>query len=173
MEYQVYPIAITKGDLTSLIHVCNRVLGYSPARGLDQSYLNSGDPAAFLSCLKLDNNPINTLRSGRQDSSIFSHFLISFLVVIDLDCLIELQNQTDLKLYSKKARSEYLTIVTGTLDVWHDALVNGAQAHQTRDLRSLMNTVQGYLERFGFKEIFTPYSKQKQQDGTFILHGNH
>lgn len=169
MDYEIYPIAITKGDLTTLIRVCENVLGYSPGRGLDQSYLNSDDPAAFLSCLALDNKPIDTLRHGRHKSNLLAHCMLSFAVVIDFDCLIQLQNTTSLSIYSKDARREHLAIVSGTADKWYDAIVCASRKDSEYSIRSLMNGIQSYLERFGFRELFITLKKQKQSDGTFIL----
>lgn len=169
MDYEVYPIAVTQGDLTSLIRVCEDVLGYSPTRALDQCYLDSKDPAAFLSVLRMDNKPLETLRQGRQISNVLSHFSVSFLAVTDAEVLVDVQSLTRLKVSSTKGRREYLSIMSGTLDEWYDAIVSTCRADVDRDVRGLFNNIVACLERVGFREVLSSLQKKKLPGGGFII----
>ena len=166
---EVFPIAVTQGDLTTLIRVCEDVLGYSPTRALDQCYLESKDPAAFLAVLPLDNAPLNTLRHGRQQSNILSHFSVSFLAVTDNTVLVDVQTLTRLKVHTRLGRKEHLSVITGTLDEWYDAVVATCRECVDVDTRRLFNMIVVHLERVGFREVLSSLKKQKLRDKTFII----
>lgn len=144
----VFPLAVTQGDLQTLIRVCSDVLGESPTRGLDKSHLNKTDPAAFLSVLRMDNQPLDALR---HKSTIWDHFSISFIAVVDSDILIEVQNETALKVFSRKGRKQYVAILSGTITEWHDAC---CLTSVSPEVLELLTTIRGYLKRVGFREIF-------------------
>jgi hypothetical protein len=144
----VFPLAVTQGDLQTLIRVCRDVLGESPTRGLDKSHLTKTDPAAFLSVLKMDNQPLDALR---HKSTIWDHFSISFVAVVDADILVEIQNETALKVFSRKGRKEYVAILSGTITEWHDAC---CLTSTSPEVSELITTIRGYLKRVGFREIF-------------------
>lgn len=148
-KMDVFPVAVTHGDLQTLIRVCKDVLGESPTRGLDRSHINKTDPAAFLSVLKMDNEPLNALR---HKSTIWDHFGVSFIAVLDIDLLIELQNETSLKIYSRKGRKEYVAILSGTITEWHDACC--LTSNMSPEFRELLNIILGHLKRVGFREVF-------------------
>lgn len=166
---QVYPIAVTQGDLTTLIRVCEDVLGYSPTRALDQSHIDNKDPAAFLSVLPLDNEPLNTLRYGRHRSNILSHFSVSFLAVLDSEALVDLQTLTSLKVHTRRGRKQHVSIISGTLDEWYDSLIATCRECVDKETRQLFNAIVAHLERVGFREVLSTLKKQKLRDGTFII----
>ena len=145
---EVFPLAVTKGDLPTLIRICKDVLGESPTRGLDRSHIDKNDPAAFLSTLKMDNQPLDALR---HRSTIWDHFSISFVAVVDSDILIELQNETVLKVFSRKGRKNYVAILSGTITEWHNAC---CLTSVSPELKELLTIILGYLKRVGFREVF-------------------
>ncbi len=144
----VFPLAVTQGDLQTLIRVCKDVLGISPTRGLDRSHIQKTDPAAFLSVLKMDNKPLDALR---HKSMIWDHFSISFIAVVDVDLLVELQNETSLKVYSQAGRKANVAILTGTISNWYDAC---SSISGTPEFEELLNKILSYLKRVGFREVF-------------------
>lgn len=144
----VFPLAVTQGDLQTLIKVCKDVLGESPTRGLDRSYIDKNDPAAFLSVLKMDNKPLDALR---HRSTIWDHFCVSFVAVVDSDILIELQKETILKVFSREGRKSYVAILSGTITEWHNAC---CLTDVSPELKELLTTILGYLKRVGFREVF-------------------
>jgi hypothetical protein len=144
----VFPLAVTQGDLQTLIRVCKDVLGESPTRGLDKSHISKTDPAAFLSVLKMDNQPLDALR---HKSNIWDHFGVSFVAVVDADILIELQKETTLKVFSREGRKKYVAILSGTITEWHSAC---CLTSVSPELKELLTTILGYLKRVGFREVF-------------------
>lgn len=151
-EMEIYPVAITQGDLQTLIRVCNDVLGQSPTRGLDQCHLKKTDPAAFLSVLTMDNKPLDTLRHGGKESSIFQHYSISFIAVVDAEILIELQNKTKLHIYSRKGRKAYVALLSGTVDVWYHAIEGRFTG--SPEFEELFTKALSLINRVGFREVF-------------------
>lgn len=145
--------------------MCQRVLGYSPTRGLDACHLDIKDPAAFLACLDMDNNPLAALR---KRGNSFGHYSISFIMVIDLEGLVAMFN-SKVKLFYKKGQRDIVVITTGTMDEWYQSIRCGCADDASYELRWIMNSVLARLEQAGFREIFSHLSKHNLQDGTFIL----
>lgn len=167
MDYEIYPLAITQVEWRVFIDVCQRVLGYSPTRGLDATHLDIKDPAAFLGSFDMDNEPLKALRD--QTNLGHQHFSISFLAVVDLEGVVALFN-TSLKLYAKTGlRKKIIVIITGSMDQWYQSVVKGCREEASYELRWLMNRALARFEQAGFREIFSHFKKQKLADDTFIL----
>lgn len=169
--FELYPIAMTHGEMRPLIEVCQKHLGFSPTRGLDAAGLNpKTDPAAFLAALSLDNRPLDTLRQGRAVSNILSHSSLSFVAVLPPDVLIGLQSATRLKLHARQGKRDYVVIISGTMDEWHDALVAGCSRGANPDVRMLMSQALRFIEQTGFREVFQNYDHiVNAEDNTTIL----
>lgn len=168
--FELYPIALTTGEMRPLIDLCQKYLGFSPTRGLDSAGLDpKTDPAAFLAALSLDNRPLDTLRQGRVVSSILAHFSISFVAVLPPDVIIGLQSATRLKLHARQGKREWVVILSGTLDEWHDGIVAGCSRNANSDLRVLMSQVLRYLSQTGFREVFQNYEHVTADDNTITL----
>ena len=103
---------------------------------------------SFLSVLKMDNKPLDALR---HKSTIWDHFTVSFIATVDIDLLVELQNETSLKIYSQAGRKEYVAILSGTITEWHDACCS---ISGTPEFEELLNKILGHLKRVGFREVF-------------------
>lgn len=155
---ELYPLAITAGDLATLSRVCGDVLGYSPTRGLDAMYLKADDPAAFLSVLTMDNKPLAALRHATH---ILRHYFASFLVVADFDILTELQNLTPLRIYSKPAHRDCVAVISGSLDEWVAAIEAGVLG--SKDVKQLMLGVIAHFCRSGLREVFGKLRKKYGQ----------
>jgi hypothetical protein len=163
MDYEIYPLAITQVEWSIFIDTCQRVLGISPTRGIDACHLDLKDPASYLACLNMENKPLDALRAR---GSWFQHFSITFVMVLDVEGVLQLAN-TPLHFYWKHGkRRELLTVVSGNMDEWYRAIVDGTG---TYELRLIMNLVLARLEQAGFREIFSSFQKQTLTDGTFIL----
>ena len=169
MDYEIIPLAVTKVEWSIFVDVCQRILGVSPTRGLDATHLAIDDPAAYLACLNMRNEPLDSLRRGGLGSTWFGHFSITFAMVLDTDGVIQLCN-TGLCYTWKKGlkRDQYLSLVTGTMDQWYAAIL-GTDETSDYTLRFIMNTVLARFQQAGFREVFSRFSKQTLSDGTFIL----
>ena len=163
---KVFPIGITQGNINQLIEIVQESLGYSPTRGLDAAGLDIKDPAAFLSILKLDNKPLDTLR---QKSAIWEHFSISFIVVVPADVIIGLANLGNIKIFSKAGKREYVAILSGTMAEWYDVILAGCSPKTDSDVRLLTSNILLCFDRVGFREIFSKFVHIIQSDSSIIL----
>ncbi len=167
MDYKIYPLAYTQVDWRVFIDLCQNTLGYSPSRGVDKSYLDIKDPAAYIGSLNLENDPLKALREG---GSIFQHFSMTFIADIDEAALLSLQRRSRLIAFSKEyKRDRYLTILTGNMEQWLTSIVEACSRDTEYHYRWIMSRVLEYLQQTGLKEIFSSYTKEDLQDETCIL----
>lgn len=162
---EVYPLAIPKVDFKTLVEVCQKTLGYSPTRGLDNNKIDIESPSAYAATLSLENNPVDSL-SGHV---ALHHYFFAFLVVVDGEVLNDLSIYSMLRVYAKPARKNYLVILTGDLLEWREAIVQGCQEERTYDFRSLMSIILGMLEQAGFAGLWKGYSQVLLEDKTTVL----
>lgn len=167
MDYEILPLAVTQPEWRVFIDVCQRVLGVSPTRGIDTSHLDVKDPAAFLGSLDMENDPVTALRDPFNPTH--SHYTITFIMVLD-DAGIGALYRTSLKVFVKDApRRRAVAIVSGSMDVWYQAIRLGCRDEASYELRWIMNRVLARFEQAGFREVFSDFKKQKRTDETFIL----
>ena len=169
MSFDVYPLAITMGDLPMLQRICNEVLGFSPTRALDKTYLNVTDPAAFLACLDLEDKPLEALREGKRRSGIYSHFFASLIAVVPNDVVSQVVNLGRLAIYSKEAKRESVVIMSGTMDNWYDAILSGCTKSVSYDVRAVMTGALACFEKVGLREVFAELVHKTMLDGTIEL----
>ena len=166
MDYEIYPLSITQVEWNIFIDVCQRVLGYSPTRGIDASHLSIKDPAAYLGSFDLGNQPLAALRDIGNPGH--GHFSISFLLILDEDGLLSLCG-SGLRLFTRSAGRKRLVILTGTMDQWYHTIRNGCRDDASYEFRWIMNNILGCFEKAGFREVFSSLKKTLLRDETFIL----
>ena len=160
VDYEIYPLAYTQVDWRIFIDTCQSVLGVSPSRGIDNSYIDIKDPAAYLGSLDLENDPLNGLRNH----NCAEHFSMTFILKTDQEGLLALQRYTTLTVHSKEAsKTSYLAIVTGTMADWVSAIT---RCEEPYPLRWIMTRVHAYLQQSGFRELFSEFKKRDLGDGT-------
>lgn len=169
MSFDVYPLAITVGDISALQRVCQDVLGYSPTRALDKTYLKPDDPAAFLACLDLENDPLGVLRDSKFRSGVLCHFYASMIATVPTDVIPAIANLGRLNLLSKAGKRESVLILSGSMDAWHDTILAGCSKDVDTDVRGVTTGALHCFERVGFREIFNKYSHKQMPDGTVTL----
>jgi hypothetical protein len=149
----------------------NEVLGYYPTRGLDDATIEISSPQAFLGTLGFDNRPLEVYRTGRYAGNTFEHIFFGFCGVVDQLILTELILQTRLTAsYKKQDRGDLsFIILSGTLDLWFDAVVSGCNVNKEKTYRALWNRVHQFFETGGFKEVWSDYEHVQQSDSTFTL----
>lgn len=155
------PLCIPQVNWPVFIQAVQDSLGFSPTRGLDDVLLpKHNDPAAFLACLDLKNKPAEALLKHE----LYKHYSLSFIASLSDFTILEFSNWTTLHLYCKKD----ITILSGTLADWRDAVIYGCSNEAHPDLRRQMNKAHQHLCTMGFKSIF-PQHQTSLHDGTYIL----
>lgn len=162
-------LSVTQVNWKEFINAAHEAVGYSPTRGLDACLSPTHrDPAAFVACLDLQNKPLEALRHGRE-RGLFCHYFMSFICVIDEATIRHINEQTRLATWSTSIqRGQFFTVLSGTMDQWHDAIVTGCRIEVPWEFRSTMNSIYNIIVNAGFKEAF-PYKKIENQDRTFSL----
>jgi len=162
-------LSLMQPNWRQFIDSVKEVLGYSPTRGLDAcAAITHRDPASWLACLDLRNEPLDAIRNGRQ-RGLFQHYFISFMFCCEEDTLVKLNEMTTVATVTAKVRHDYVVIASGTVQKWHDAVVSGCKIEVEWELRSITCGIYNLLLNMGFREAFQ-YKKIDQRDGTFTLH---
>ena len=166
---EVFPLATTQVDWKTFVDVSERLLGYSPTRGLDTVGLDLKDAAAYLACLDFDNEPLKQLRTGMLRGQTFNHVFFSFLVVCD-DNLRDDIWTLGLDVTSKDIRrGEYILIVSGTIEKWHDVTIKFLSTQDNKWLRVFLNLCVAFFKQTGYRYVWDRYTQVQQQDQTFLL----
>ena len=101
MTYEIQPLAVTQVEWRILIDMCQRHLGFSPTRGLDNEGLDLKDPSSYLGCLDFNNEPTKHLQDG---SGAFQHFHLSFIAALDEGMVTDIATHTPLRIYAKRGK---------------------------------------------------------------------
>jgi hypothetical protein len=114
-------------DFQTLLAVSHQALGYSIAKSSDESRREQHPAERFLSCL-------DSLRDQHAPAGLtpdlLTHVSFSVLIIADeFDTLDILQCAAGLPFVSTptQARGAQLTLVSGTLAQWRDAVVSGTR----------------------------------------------
>ena len=114
-------------DFAKLVSISYQALGYSPAASSDASRKPQHVAEKFLSCLAALRDQQATVGLS---PTLLSHVSFSILVVADeLDTIEVLECTGGMPLVSTEtvARGIQLTVLTGTLAQWRDAVVTGTR----------------------------------------------
>ncbi len=170
MDYKIVPLAYTHPDWPTFIKVCQEHLGYSPTRGIDDQGIAPKDPASFLACLPMDNQPLKNLRTGITSNYTFHHVMFSFIAILDKKAVDALYYHIDLEIHCKPNEDEeYVTVISGTMDKWYHAVVKGCTEHSPRSARKVMNACFNFFRQIGYRELWTGFIEKELTDGTFII----
>lgn len=166
-EYKVQPLFFPYPDWAGYIDACQTNLGYSPMREIDTLRMSKDDPSSFYAALEFGRDVIATLESP-MTSPAAKHYVVGFLAVVPAE-VIQLLALTGLTTTARKARRDYLIIISGSLQQWTWAM----EAYLVKDsdvaLRSFLSACLIYLKMGSFKRAFTVYEDLLQADGTIIL----
>lgn len=161
----VHPLAITQIDWPTFILKTKEHLGRDPSKVIDSLRLKTETPSTFIAALQgLRNNSNNSI----NDNSL-KHVSASFILVIEKDLLDELNNKSDLHIYSIPIdRYEYYCIATGSIDTWLSTISKVCTNNSSTDLRELFNKIAEWFEKSTFKKLFD-LNKTSLEDNTWII----
>jgi hypothetical protein len=166
------PVAVlgtTQIDWRQFIEIAEKATGTSPTRGLDTALTpKHSDPAAFLACIDLENQPTHALQTGRLKGH-FRHYFVSFITVLDDETIRVLNQITGVSILPYELRrGQSLAILSGTMDEWYEAVYSGCHEERSIEVRELMNVIYNLFMNMGFKPSF-PKKNKTLRDGTFTL----
>lgn len=166
MSYEIQPLAITGVQWPILIEMCQKHLGYSPTRGLDEEGFDIKDPSSYLASLDFNNTPTKHLR---ERSGAFRHFHISFIAVLDDQMITDLASETSLRICAKRGKRKLLAILTGSMDEWYNSILHCCSESSDTEIRTLFNNVLDCFDRIGARHIFSSLHRQELSDGTLKI----
>jgi len=105
----------------------------------------------------------------RDSQSTGQHLHASFIGSSDSETLVDL-HRLGLKVFTVPAkRDSHLFILSGTITEITNAIIIGCHSDSSYGIRFLCNGIISYLERAGFRELWSEYHKTRAEKETFIL----
>ena len=166
---EVYPLSITQPNWEIFIKVSQDVLGYSPTRGLDADGLNPKSPCAFVASLDFNNKPKLNLRTSAYKNNLLAHMHVSFIIIAHEDIIEDFAMYTNLKIIIKRNHKKHIIVLTGSMQDWYDAIIKCCAHIVHSEVRGSMNIIHQHLEKGGFHELWSRYTKVYMPDETYTL----
>jgi hypothetical protein len=155
-------------DFGTFLGVGQQALGYSPAAAADASPLERSDAERFLTCLA-------ALRDRQASANLSPHLLahVSFSVLVaadDRDMLDILQISAGMPFVvtDTLVRGVQLSVITGTLAQWQNAVKSGCARQSELNVRAFYNRVMALFETAGLN-VWKDVESRPLQDRTFCL----
>lgn len=105
-----------------------------------------------------------------EAGSLLRHLSVSFLCVMPTDVLNSFREEVDLAIHSTALESGFrVSIVTGNLEQWKNAIENCSSARASTVMRTLANKFMACFESLGLGEIWAKFSRTPMPDQTFRL----
>lgn len=161
----VTPISIPNIAWDRYVLDVSALSGHSPTFTIDSSTVPLADYAKYIVSLdELQNGQTGTaLEILRNESNPLNHLFFSFLFVCSRSTLFRIMETTDLNVLSAKKK---ISVVSGTLRQWRDALVT---YQNTKETRQLFNRCLYFFVKMGLGNIWDSYRKHTMGDDTFLL----
>ncbi len=161
----VIPIAIPNIAWDRYLLDVLALSGHSPTFTIDHSTVPLSDIAKYIVSIdEFQNGPTAAaLDILRNESNPLNHLFFSFLLICSKSTLFRIMETTDLNILSSRKK---ISIVSGTLKQWRDALVT----HQnTKETRLIFNKCLNFFAKMGLGNIWDSYRKRTMGDNTFLL----
>lgn len=131
-----------------------------------------GVPSSFIPALGELNKKGTTPSQAFRDSEYFlKHISFGFFVSSDRETLHQLliAGQDFAIIMAEPGRNKENYVITGSLYTWKRAIVDSCNPESQPESREFMNWIWVFLEKMGFKDVFTQYRRKDAKDGTFVL----
>jgi hypothetical protein len=154
-------------NLGILLGICQQALGYSVSAAIDASQQERSDAERFLSCLAAMQE--QTAKPGLVPH-LLSHVSFSVLMAADEEDTIEILSIAEMPFISVPTRSRgvQLTVITGPLSRWQDAVKLGSESSCVRNVRLAFNAVKSIFGDAGL-DVWKDCAIRPLADGTFLL----
>lgn len=154
-------------DFNTFLGACNKVLGYNPSKRSDATNRQIPDTERFLSCLSAI---IDASAPVGLPPSLLTHVSFSMIVVTqdrDMQDVLQYCAGMPFVIADTVARGVQVSVITGTLAEWRDAIISGCNTAAEETVRGLFNKILGIFEAARLN-VWTDCVK-KQQGQTFSL----
>jgi hypothetical protein len=163
MQPKVIPLARIDVDWTTLLGVANQALNKNLTTDLDRKGKKIGNSGSYIEILGAMKDKFTLNNPG----PILKQLFFSFIVISDnLDYLEDLQ----LNNYTVSCQNGlYLTILSGTLDSWQTAIINGCSEIANSRTRFILDQCLFNFDNEGLGNLWLNYRRVKSADQTIKL----
>jgi len=173
MADQVIPITLSQVDWTNYLSVSKRLLGRSPATGVDNCPAQLSSISKYLASLaEFKLGRTSDVQSNlRRPGPWLRHFSLSFMVVSSTTTILFFAETTSLDVLSAPAAEDEgrVAILSGTLADWRDAVIICCNPDVPKRLRLLFNTIKRAFDQLGLNDIWFEYRAKDLHDDTYCL----
>ena len=161
MDNEVKILTLPVTNYTDYIQMVQSSLGFSPTRILDDKKIPLESPQAFLCTLE-------NLADGTYPR-LWEHFSVSFIIKCDYETVIFSMEQTLLSIFTREIdRLKNLSIFTGNLTQWKDAVLIGCAQSVPHDVRLTFNKVFLHFNQLNIN-LWPNVRRRKLKDETLII----
>jgi hypothetical protein len=170
---QVKLVGKLEVDIKFLLSDLRLALGRIVSEPLDRVSADPNTPASLLVVL------CEMLQQGRSyhkvlqnPGSSIKHLFFMFLALSSRDHSSEFYQHSRLSCFSVPARKGiFLHLISGNLEEWHSAIINGCSDIVEQDYRLLMNKFLFEFDSIGLRDLWSQFSRQQSTDETIRLIG--
>lgn len=151
-------------DFTSLVSLCHKALGYSPASAADASHRKFSTTEKLLSILA-------SLRDEKAPAGITPNLLsfADFLVLViaddrDLLDILELSAGMPFVRAETVARGVEIAVMKGSLAQWRDAVKSGTTPTAEPSVRALYSKILLLFEKQGLSSVWSDCDRRPAPD---------
>lgn len=151
-----------------LLQACDEILGHKVTHGVDSTSKRLSDSERFLSILSAMRDA--EARVGFPPN-LLTHVSFSVLTVasdVDMMDILEACSGMAFTHAETKMRGILVSVITGTMQQWRDAIVTGTQ-HSQATIRAGFNQLHDLFVQVGLGSIWNDYEQKPQDDGTYLL----
>ncbi len=152
----VIPLAQISIDWDTLLKVGRQTLGHK----ITTTGKKVGDAGSYIEIL-------GNIRELDNPGPLLKHLFYSFMVVTDFQFVND-----DLQLSCHRIECDggiHLLILSGTLDKWQTAVINGCSPVSDMRSRYVMDQCLDFFDTCGLKSLWSSYRRVKQPDKTIKL----
>lgn len=165
----IIPISGTTVDWNGFVTQTKRILGRSPTRSLDSANVPVGNVFSYLAALaEFQHKGTNPFDGVRNANRLLKAVSMTFLCDARPGIRELVRQETDLFVIVPDDAIG-IFILSGTLFDLRDAIVECSNEKKAFELRTFMNSLWLVLGKAGLQDIFKPFSRQQNTDGTYSL----
>jgi hypothetical protein len=162
----IIPVTSTVINWNELLLLAKKLLGRNVTEPLEEKFIKVKTYAGFLSVLSEMHTP-----GMKINNSLLDHLHFGVMVVSTQTLTYELiqESRLDFTLFETIKADHYVTLFSGKLSEWKNAIINCSSATLSYDIRLFGNTCMRLFESNGLNDLFSQYDKDIMPDQTYKL----
>lgn len=169
---EVIPLVSTEVNWNQLLVIAKQALGRNVAHQLDSVGMSPISVAAYIATLGAFHDwelrPNDILKDA---GPLLKHAFFGFLVISSVGVLMEIMEDTPLNVMSATSvmTDVRISVITGTLEEWRTAIINGLSALSGVELRLFLGRCMAHFESLGLGLLWVNHKKSVMLDKSIIL----